>query len=140
MTKPRPEPSRHVLIRVLEIGSLNEAVGIIAPETLRRDVTFTTRSPHGGHGQETMPGLVVIGGDDLEPMARNIARIVLKIMSTDELLWLPVNAHRAFGAWTIEAAPLTDWMRLTTIPDATILRTSNINPATGHPIGQEPPR
>lgn len=139
MKTARPEPSRHVLIRVLEMGSLNEAVGIIAPETLRRDVTFTTRRP-AGPGEETMPGLVIIGGDDLEPMARTTGRIVLKIMSTDELLWLPVNAHREFGAWTIEAVPLTDWMRLTTIPDATILRTSNIDPTTGYPVGQQPPR
>lgn len=132
-------PTRHVLIRVLEIGSLNEAVGIIAPETLRRNVTFTSRRP-SGPSEETMPGLVIIGGDDFEPMARNTGRIILKIMSTDELLWLPVNAHREFGAWTIEAVPLTDWMRLTTIPDTTILRASNIDPATGHPVGQEPPR
>ena len=132
-------PTRHVLIRVLEIGSLNETVGVIAPETLRRDITFTTRRP-SGPGQETLPGLVIIGDDDLEPMARNTGRIVLKIMSTTELLWLPVNARRDFGAWTVEAVPLTDWMRLTTIPDETILRTSNIDPATGHPIGQQPPR
>lgn len=131
--------TRHVLIRVLEMGSLNEAVGIIAPETLRRDVTFITRRP-SGPGEETLPGLVIIGGDDLEPMARSVGRIVLKVMSTDELLWLPVNARREFGAWTVEAVALTDWMRLTTIPDATILRTSNIDPATGHPVGQEPPR
>lgn len=132
-------PTRHVLIRVLEIGSLNETVGVIAPETLRRDITFATRRP-AGPGEETLPGLAIIGNDDLEPMARNVGHIVLKIMSTAELLWLPVNARRDFGAWTVEAVPLIAWMRLTTIPDETILRTSNIDPATGHPIGQEPPR
>ncbi len=138
MTNP-PATTRHVLIRVLQTGSLNEAVGIIAPETLRRPITFRTRRP-AGPADETIPGLVIIGNDEFDPMARNVGRIILKIMSTPELLWLPVNARLEFGAWTIEAIPLTDWMRLTTIPDQTILAQSNIDPATGQTIGQEPPR
>lgn len=132
----RPQPLRHILIRVLE--GLNETAGYLAPEALRRDITF--RVNHGGTNPDnhTMPGLVIIGTDQAEPIARAISRITLKIMRTPELLWLPVNAHREFGAWTIECVPLTDWIRLTSLTDDSILRASNIDPTTGQPARQGP--
>ena len=84
--------------------------------------------------EHTMGGIVLIGdGDTLEPIARNIGRITLKILATDELLWLPLQARRDFGAWTVEAVPMVDWMRLTTRSDESVLRAANIDPATGQP-------
>jgi hypothetical protein len=132
-------PLRHVLVRVIADG-FNELSGTLIPEILRRDVTF--RVNHGGldPGEHTMGGIVMIGTDDHEPLARAVGRVICKIMRTEELMWLPVAASREFGAWTIEAVPLLDWMRLATRSDEAVLRTSGINPQTGRYIGQEPPR
>lgn len=121
---------RNIVVRALTDG-LNEAGGVIATELLRRDIRFQTRTAGDlNPAEHTMGGIVLIGdGDTLEPLARNIGRITLKILATQELLWLPLQARRDFGAWTVEAVPLVDWMRLTTRSDDTVLRAAGINPA-----------
>lgn len=120
---------RNIVVRALTDG-LNETGGLVIPEILYRDITFATRTPSDPNPSEhTMPGIVLIGdSDNLEPIARNIGRITLKIMATHELLWLPLQARRDFGAWTVEAVPLTDWIRLTTRSDESVLRAAGINP------------
>lgn len=124
---------RHVVVRALADG-LNEAGGIVVPEILYRDITFATRTADSIEpGKHTMAGIVLIGSDTLEPLARNIGRITLKILATEELLWLPLKSRRDFGAWTVEAVPLAAWMRLTTRSDESVLRAANINPNTGQP-------
>lgn len=134
------EPLRHVLIRALDF-QLNEQAGLMVAEILYRDVTFRTNRGGIDPGEYTMPGIVLIGsGDDLEPVARGVARHVLKIMRTTELLWLPLNGRRDFGSWTVEAVPLVDYTRLISRSDEAIMRDSNIDPTTGQYIGQEPPR
>lgn len=139
MTHPL-DPLRHVVIRACDASGLNELGGAIAPEALRRPITFRINRGGLNADQHTTDGLVLIGNDDLEPTARHVGHIVLKIMRTPELLWMPVNASREFGAWRIEAAPLVDYLRLTSRTDETLCRASHIDPTTGHPIGQEPPR
>jgi hypothetical protein len=132
------DPLRHVVARAMTDG-LNETCGFLIPQIIRRDIVFRTRTADTfDHTQATMPGIVLIGGDTLEPLARAVGRVTLKILATDELLWLPLQSARDFGDWTIEAVPLTAWMRLTARPDHTILRASGINPETGQPTTQEP--
>lgn len=127
---------RHVLVRWLTDG-LNEAGGALFPEMLRRDVTFRTRKGDAATGiideavDLTLPGIVLVGNDEHEPLARRVGAVVFKIMRTDELLWLPVNARREFGAWSVEAVPLIDWMHVVSRTDDAILAASNIDPATG---------
>lgn len=128
------EPIRHVVVRALD--GLNEIAGFLVPEILRRDITIRTRTGLDPN-EHTMPGAVLIGTDNLEPLARSVGRIALKILRTEELLWLPVQARQDFGAWTIEAVPLVDWMRLTARTDDDILRASGVNPATGQPTREE---
>lgn len=126
---------RNFLIRVLDPNGLNEALWIYAEQAVRRDIHFRGNTEPGGLNptEHTIPGLVIIGGNELEPLARSIGRVFLKIMTTTELLWLPINAHQQLGNWTIECAPLTDYMRLTSHSDETICRRSGINPKTGQP-------
>lgn len=136
----RPEPLRNVLIRVLAETSFNTTAVAVIPEMIRRDITFRINRGGLDPGDHTTPGIVLIANDDIEPIARSVGRIILTILSTPELLWHPVNSHREFGAWSIEAVPLTDWLRLTAHTDEQILDYFGIDPATGYPIGQEPPR
>lgn len=135
-----PEPHRHIVIRACDASGLNELGGTIAPEALRRPITFRINRGGLDADHHNMDGLVLIGNDDLEPTARHVGQIILKIMRTPELLWMPVNARRDFGAWTIEAVPLVDYLRLTSRTDDQLCRASHIDPTTGQPIGQEPPR
>lgn len=131
------ETLRHVVVRALTDG-LNEAAGFYVPEILRRDITFRTRIAGGlDIADHTLPGIVLIGADSLEPLARAVGRITLKILRTDELLWLPVQSRQDFGAWTVEAVPLTMWMRLTARSDTAILRNSGIEPPTPQPADHD---
>lgn len=135
-----PEPHSHIVIRACDASGLNELGGAIAPQTIRRDVTFLTRTrEHPDTTDHTMAGLVIIGNDNLEHVARVIGQIILKIMATPELLWMPVNARREFAAWTIECVPLVDYLRFTSRTDDQLCRACHIDPTTGQPIGQEPP-
>jgi hypothetical protein len=55
--------------------------------------------------------------------------ITLKILRTDELLWVPVAAHRdpMVGMWRVECVPLVPWLRLVSRPDDAMLRLAGIN-------------
>lgn len=69
----------------------------------------------------TLPGLVVIapsagpgGQNAVDVVIRAIPdRIKFTILSTPELLWLPINAHRdPLMSWRIDCIPYVDWLRL----------------------------
>lgn len=138
-----PKPPPNSLVRCCD-KQLNEMVGAVVPEILRRDITFRVNIGGLTPDEHTMPGIVVIGGGqdrpgDLESIARHTGQVMLKILTTPETLWMPVAARREFGVWVIEAVPLLDFVRLTARTDEAICRDSHIDPTTGQYHGQEPP-
>ncbi|AHJ86353.1 hypothetical protein 32HC_75 [Mycobacterium phage 32HC] len=79
------------------------------------------------------PGLVVIAPSGT-PAGQNAVDVTvcaipdaikLTILSTPELLWQPINAHRDLLLnWRIECIPFTEWLRL---------RLGDTDPATARP-------
>lgn len=129
------EPLRRVLVRCCD-KQLNEMVGAIAPDIIRRDITFRTNLGGLTPDEHSMPGIVIIGGGqdhpgDWEGIARAVGQVMLKILATPETVWMPVKAALEFGAWTIEAVPLIDFVRLTARSDEAIIGNSSIDPSTG---------
>ncbi len=130
---------RMVLVRAMQRGTWNEMGYTVAQQAIRRPVTF--RANRGGEvSEKTLDGLALIGsgnehpGDlSIEPLARDIGNIAIKIDKTTELLWLPVAAHRdpLVGMWTIECVPLVEWFRASQRADEEILRLAGIDPETG---------
>jgi hypothetical protein len=91
--------------------------------TVRRAITMHTATNELIPEQHTvtMPGLVVIapsagpgGQNAVDVVVRAIPdRIKFTILSTPELVWLPVNATRdALMSWSIECVAFTEWIRL----------------------------
>lgn len=110
-----------VVVRVWEPDLLREGARLSATTT-RRDVTFRTRQENLFDVEDvTMPGLVVItesgkpGPDKAgDVVVRAIPdQIRFTILSTEELIWLPVAATRdVLGNWHIETVPYVEWLRI----------------------------
>lgn len=136
MTTP-DQHMRNVVVRHL-FGPFNEGGGALIPDVFRRDITFRTRRGLD-ESEHTMPGIALTGGPELDAMARAVGTLVLKIMRTDELLWIPLNAHRAlWGGWDIECVPLVEWLKLTSRSDEQICKASGVDPETGLPVEEQP--
>ncbi|MDO3312378.1 Uncharacterised protein [Mycobacteroides abscessus subsp. abscessus] len=131
------EPEQHiqkVLVRYMS-DALNEVGGALIPDVFRRPAIELRVRTRGTIDQSTvtMPGIELAGGPDMEPLARNVGKLILKIMSTDEVLWVAVNARSDFGGWNIECVPLVEHMKLSTPTDEQVLKASGIDPETGKP-------
>ncbi|WP_319456898.1 MULTISPECIES: hypothetical protein [unclassified Mycobacterium] len=138
---------RLVLVRVLNNGNWAEVGYTIAHQAIRRPVTFRVNR-NGTPGDQTIPnGLALIGENDdhpgklsVEALARQVGKVALKIARTDELLWLPVAAHRdeLVGMWTIECVTLVEWFRVAQRSDEEILKLAGVDPATGELLDARP--
>jgi hypothetical protein len=119
-----------VLIRVLQNGTWAEVGYTVAHQAVRRPVTFRVNR-NGESGDATLDGLALIDENDehpgelsIEALARQVGAVTVKIERTEELLWIPVAAHRdeLVGMWTVECVPLVAWFRLSQRTDTDILR------------------
>lgn len=137
---------RQVLVRVMQNGSWSEIGYTVAHQAIRRPVTFRANRV-GTPSEETLDGLALIGESNdrpgklsIEPLAREVGQVAIKIDRTPELLWLPVAAHRdeLVGMWTVECVPLVAWFRLSQRSDAEILRLAGVDPATGELLDARP--
>lgn len=137
------EIERRVLIRVVARDGLGEQGYTLAHEVIRRPVTFRVNLGGVEAGEETLPGVVLIGEGinksgalTIEPLARMVGNITLKIERTDEYLWVPVNAHRdsMVDMWRIECAPLIAWLRLCSRSDDALMALAGID-GYGNSIG-----
>lgn len=108
-----------VLVRAWE-PNLREEGARFSAMTNRRDITFQARTSPLDVEQITMPGLVVIG-ESAAPQQNAVdvcvaaipTQIKFTILSTAELIWFPLAAHRdALGSWHIECIPFTEWLRI----------------------------
>ncbi|SIL45161.1 hypothetical protein [Mycobacteroides abscessus] len=133
MTAPE-QHLRNVLVRYMS-DALNEVGGALIPDVFRRPAIPLRVRTRGSldRSEITMPGIELAGGPDMEPLARNVGKLILKIMRTDEVLWVAVNAQQDFGGWSIDCVPLVDHMRLSTPTDEQTLNANGINPETGKP-------
>ncbi|MCT7372720.1 DnaJ-like cysteine-rich domain-containing protein [Mycolicibacterium llatzerense] len=137
---------RQVLVRVMRNGEWSEMGYTVAHQAIRRPVTF--RANRGGEvSPQTLDGLALIGENNdhpgklsMEPLARDVGQVALKIERTTELLWLPVAAHRdeLVGMWTVECVPLVEWFRVSQRSDEEILRLAGVNPETGELLDVRP--
>lgn len=115
-----PELQTNVLVRAWE-PNLREEGARFAADVVRRDVTFQARTSDFDVEQITCPGLVVIA-PSAAPAAQNAvdvcvaaipSQIKFTILSTAELIWFPLAAHRdAIGSWHIECIPFAEWLRI----------------------------
>lgn len=140
------EIERRVLLRVVARDGLGEQGYTLAHEMIRRPVTFRVNLGGTEAGEETMPGVVLIGEGigksgalTIEPLARMVGNITLKIERTPELLWVPVNAHRdsMVDMWRIECAPLVPWLRLVSRSDQALMALAGID-EYGNNVGRMP--
>ncbi|WJR32442.1 hypothetical protein P3F83_18195 [Mycobacteroides immunogenum] len=132
------EPEQHiqkVLVRYMS-DALNEVGGALIPDVFRRPAIELRVRTRGTIDQSTvtMPGIELAGGPDMEPLARNVGKLILKIMRTDEILWVAVNARQDFGGWTVDCVPLVAYVKLTTPTDGQTLRANGIDPETGQEV------
>lgn len=125
---------RNVLVRYMS-DALNEVGGALIPDVFRRPTIPLRVRTRGSldRSEITMPGIELAGGSDMEPLARNVGKLILKIMRTDEVLWVAVNAHADFGGWNIDCVPLIEHMKLSSPTDAQTLKANGIDPETGQP-------
>ena len=111
-----------VLVRAWEPDLTGEGARFCAV-TVRRAITVHTATNDLIPEQQTVtrPGLVVIapsggpgGQNAVDVVVRAIPdRIKFTILSTPELVWLPVSASRdVLMSWSIECLPFTEWIRL----------------------------
>jgi hypothetical protein len=130
------EIERRVLVRVIARDGLGEQGYTMAHEMIRRPVTFRVNLGGVEAGEDTLDGVVLIGeganraGElTIEPLARMIGNITLKILRTDAMLWVPVSAHRdpMVDMWRIECVPLVAWLRLCSRDDETLLRLAGVD-------------
>jgi hypothetical protein len=133
-----------VLVRVVARDGLGEQGYTIAHDLIYRPIKFRVNLGGVEAGDETLPGLVLIGEGSrpgaitLEPIARMVGGCTLKILSTEELLWVPVNARRSeVDMWTVECVPLAPWLRLVSRPDDAMLRLAGLD-EQGNMIGGPP--
>lgn len=136
------EIKRRVLVRVVARDGLGEQGYTMAHEVIRRPITFRVNLGGVESGEETLPGVALIGeganrpGElTLEPIARMIGGITLKIERTAEYLWVPVNAHRdsMVDMWTVECVPLIAWLRICSRSDEALLALAGVD-QHGHVI------
>lgn len=136
------EIERRVLVRLIARDGLGEQGYTLAHEMIRRPVTFRVNLGNIDTGEETLDGLVLIGEGShkageltIEPLARMIGMITLKILRTEEMLWVPVSAHRdpMVDMWRLECVPLVPWLRLCSRDDETLLRLAGVD-EHGHVI------
>lgn len=109
-----------VLVRAWEPNLRDEGARFTAT-ILRRDITFQTRTGDFDVEQITIPGIEIIT-ESAGAGQRNAADVVVSaipdqikftILSTDELIWLPLGAHRdVMSHWHIECVPYTAWLRI----------------------------
>ena len=124
-----------LLVRVCD-QRLNEAVGLLVDDAVRRPVTFRTNRGGLDPGEATLEGLVLIGPDQgpngLEDLRRHVGECLVKILATAEVWWLPLNAHRdsATGYWRVECVPLVAYTRVSSRSDEAILEMSGYDPET----------
>ncbi|MCV7230690.1 hypothetical protein [Mycolicibacterium komossense] len=112
--------SGEVLVRAWEPNLIDEGARLKAT-LVRRDITFQARTGDFDVEQITMPGLAVIA-ESAGPRSQNAidvcvsaipSQIKFTILSTDELIWMPIAAHRdTFNHWHLECVPFADWLRL----------------------------
>ena len=112
--------SGEVLVRAWEPNLRDEGARFDAA-IVRRDITFQARTGDFDVEQITMPGLALVaesagprGQNAIDVCVRAIPdQIKFTILSTDELIWIPLAAHRdAFNYWHIECVPFADWLRI----------------------------
>lgn len=125
---------RTVLVRFMS-DALNEVGGAVIPDVFRRDaIPLTVRARESlDRSEMNMPGIELAGGPELEMLARKVGKLILKIMRTDEVLWVAVNAHADFGGWNVQCVPLIEHMKLSSTTDAQVMNANGINPETGKP-------
>lgn len=129
------EIERRVLVRVVARDGLGEKGYTVAHEMIRRPVTFRVNLGGFEAGKETLPGLVLIGEGTkagtltIEPIARMIGAITLKVERTSEYLWVPVNAHRdsMVDMWRIECVPLIGWLRVCSRSDESLMHLGGVD-------------
>lgn len=112
-----------VLVRAWEPNLMQEGARFQAT-TVRRDVTFQARI---GDAMSldvetiTQPGLIVIapsagpgGQNAVDVCVRAMPdQIKFTILRTDELVWIPIAAHRdPMMNWHIECVPFVEWLRI----------------------------
>ncbi|BAX98878.1 hypothetical protein MSTE_03578 [Mycobacteroides stephanolepidis] len=133
MTAPE-QHLRNVLVRCMS-GALNEVGGAVIPDVFRRPaIPLTVRVRDSiERSEKSMPGIELAGGPEMETLARSVGKLILKIMRTDEVLWVAVNAHQDFGGWTIDCVPLIAHIKLSSTTDAQVMNANGINPETGKP-------
>lgn len=107
-----------VVVRAWE-ANLREEGARFGATLVRRDVTFQARTGRDTLEveQHTLPGLVIIGDDQLQAVQASVAaiphQIKFTIISTPEVIWFPVAAHRdALRHWHIECIPFAEWLRI----------------------------
>lgn len=124
-----------VVVRVCDT-QMNERLGLLIDDAVRRPVTFRANLGDLTVTEETLDGLVLVGPADgpngVEDIARQITRCLVKILATDEVWWLPVNASRdpVTRFWSVECVPLLLFTRATSRTDEQILRASGYDPET----------
>ena len=113
-----------VRVRAWEPNLRDEGARFIAQAITRRDVTFQARTGDATSldvEQITRPGLVVIAAsagpgnaNAVDVCVRAIPdQIKFTILSTPELIWFPIAAHRdALMNWHIETIPYVEWLRI----------------------------
>lgn len=131
MTGPEKH-MRNVVVRHMS-DVLNEQSCALIPDVFRRAGIRVNVRTGLERSEVAVPGIDLAGGPELEQLARQVGRLILKIMCTDEILWLAINAHADFGGWTIECVPLVEWLKLSTPTDTQVLKASGIDPETGQP-------
>lgn len=137
------EVMHNLLVRMCD-QKLNEVLGILVEDAVRRPVTFRVNRGGLDPGEATLDGLVLIGPDDgprgVEDLRRRVGECSIKVLATPEVWWLPLNAYRdaPTGYWSIECVPLVEWTKVASRPDSEILNAVGIDPETGRPREEQP--
>lgn len=124
-----------LLVRVCD-QRMNERVGLLIDDAVRRPVTFRTNRGGLDPDTATLDGLVLIGPDaglnGVGALRRHVGECLVKCLATDETWWVPLNAYRdgPTGYWSVECVPLVAYTRLTSRSDEFILRQSGYDPET----------
>jgi hypothetical protein len=140
-----PNEVLHKLLIRLCDQRMNEKLGLLINDAVRRPVTFQVRTEVTGLADtRTLDGLVLIGPDEgpngVEDIRRHIGECMIKVLSTAEVWWIPTRATRdpVTAFWSIECVPLIDFTRISSKSDDFILGVSGYDVA-GNPVEVPPP-
>lgn len=124
-----------LLVRVCDMR-MNEQVGLLIEDAVRRPVWFRINRGGLDPSTATLDGLVLIGPDQgpngVEDLRRHVGECLVKCLTTDEVWWVPLNAYRdgPTGWWSVECVPLVAYTRLSSRSDEFILKQSGYDPVT----------